>query len=344
MSLTYSKTGVDRNARAKAKKALSLFEKPKGTVQTPFNNLYPLDEKRGKYFIETSDGVGTKVLLTQLSGKHWVAGWDAIAMVVNDAIRCGAVPKSITDIIDIADSSGSEFYGILDGISRACAQAGCFVAGGETADVRELVNGFSSNPYHVNASCFAVVERKKIISGRNISPGNAIVGLESSGLHSNGFSLARRALFKQFGGAFDALQSDGKKVLEECVLPTKIYVKPFLSLADAVNVKAAVNITGDAFFKFEKLQHFSNVGFEFDFFKPQPIFRKIRENGGVSWGEMFKTFNMGWGFAVVVSQNDADEAVRLLARNGVKASVFGKVVKGNSITVEFEGEKIVLKK
>jgi len=283
-------------------------------------------------------------LLTQLSGEHWVAGWDAIAMVVNDAIRCGAAPKSVTNAIDIANSSSVEFREILKGVGRACREAGCFVAGGETADVGALLKGSSKNPYHVNASCFATVKRERVINARNLKPGDSIVGLESNGLHSNGFSLARKALFKQFGGALDALEGRGRKLLEECVKPTRIYVKPFFALANAAEVKAAVNITGDAFLKFEKLQKFSNVGFAFDFFKPHPIFRKIQEHGGVSWSEMFKTFNMGWGFSIVVSPSEENAALRTLKKHGVKASVCGKVVKGKKITVEFEGETLFLKK
>ncbi len=341
MGLDYSKTGVNRQARAKAKNAISVFAKPKGTVKTPFNDLFPLGKN---YYVHTTDGVGTKVLLTQLSGQHWVAGWDAIAMVVNDAIRCGATPQSVTNAIDIADSTGAEFKGIIEGVNKACRESGCFVAGGETADVRELVKGASANPYHVNASCFAIVEKNKIIDARGLKAGDAIIGLESNGLHSNGFSLARKALFAQLGSAYAALGGKREALLKECVKPTCIYVKPFLALANDVKVKAAVNITGDAYLKFEKLQGFSKVGFSFDCFKPQKIFYEIQDKGSVAWEEMFKTFNMGWGFAVVVNAGEEDAALRSLKKNGMRASVIGKVVKGNAITVDFEGRKMVLKK
>ena len=345
MGLTYARTGVDRTARASAKKIISIFKKPRGVLKTPFNDLFPLDEDKENYYVHTTDGVGTKVLLTELSGEHWVAGWDAIAMVVNDAIRCGATPQSITNAVDIADSSGREFKEILEGIRKACRESGCFVAGGETADVGALVKGASRNPYHVNASCFATVEKKKIIDARRLQPGDVILGLQSSGLHSNGFSLVRKALFKQFGGAYDASGREGRRLLGECVKPTRLYVKPFLAAAGEVDMKAAVNVTGDAFLKFEKLQNFSKgVGFEFDYFQPQKIFGEIRRAGGIGLREMFKTFNMGWGFAVIVSAHDEGRALNAFKRQHVPAEAIGKVVKGGGITVEFEGKKIGLKK
>ena len=342
MGLDYSQSGVDRNARAAAKKAISVFSKPKGMVKTPYNDLFPLS--KGQYYLETTDSVGTKVLLSQLAGKHWLSGWEAVACVVNDVIRCGAAPLSITDTIEIADSSGPELKQILEGISKACTESGCFVAGGETADVRELLQGASPNPYIVIASCFGAVSAKKIINGKNLKPGDSVIGLESSGVHANGISLVRKALFSEFGGSFDSKSAKGKRLLDECLAPTRLYVKPFLSLAEQVKVKAAVNITGDSFLKFDKLQAFSKVGFELDQFKQQGIFREIRQAGGVDWQEMFKTFNMGWGFAAVVSKQDEAAALNILKAKGVKAGVIGKVVKGGAITVEFEGRKMVLKK
>src|SRR3989344_4038947 len=342
MGLDYSQSGVDRNARAAAKKAISVFSKPKGMVKTPYNDLFPLS--KGQYYLETTDSVGTKVLLSQLAGKHWLSGWEAVACVVNDVIRCGAAPLSITDTIEIADSSGPELKQILEGISKACTESGCFVAGGETADVRELLQGASPNPYIVIASCFGAVSAKKIINGKNLKPGDSVIGLESSGVHANGISLVRKALFSEFGGAFDSKSAKGKRLLDECITPTRLYVKPFLALAEQVNVKAAVNITGDAFLKFDKLQAFSKVGFKFDCFKPHGIFKEIQNAGEVSTEEMFKTFNMGWGFVAIVSPQNESAALSILKAKGVKAGVIGKVVKGNSITVDFEGEKIKLKK
>lgn len=342
MGLDYSQSGVDRNARANAKKAISVFSKPRGTVKTPYNDLFPLG--KGQYYLETTDSVGTKVLLSQLSGKHWLSGWEAVACVVNDVIRCGAAPLSITDTIEIADSSGPELKQILEGISKACTESGCFVAGGETADVRELLQGASSNPYIVIASCFGTVSAKKILDGRSLKPGDSIIGLESSGVHANGISLVRKALFSEFGGAFDSTSGKGKRLLDACLAPTRLYVKPFLALAEQVKVKAAVNITGDSFLKFDKLQGFSKVGFTFDNFNPQGIFKEIQNAGSVSTEEMFKTFNMGWGFAAVVSKQDEAAALGVLKAKGVKAGVIGKVVKGSAITVEFEGRKMVLKK
>ncbi|HIH20795.1 TPA: hypothetical protein HA244_06005 [Candidatus Micrarchaeota archaeon] len=336
MGLDYRKAGVNREARANAKKAISIFKKPRGTIKTPYNDLLPLGDGKS-YYLETTDSVGTKVLLTQMAGRHDIAGWEAVACVVNDAIRCGATPKSITNTIEIADSSGREMKQILEGINKACMESGCFVAGGETADVRELVKGVSPNPYMVIASCFGTVPNSKIIRGSGLTQGDVIIGMESSGLHANGISLARKALFRQFDGAYAANESKGKKLLQQCISPTKLYVKPFLALAQEVEVKAAFNVTGDSYLKFDKLSEFNpGLGFDFNFFKPQPIFREIQRAGRVAWDEMFKTFNMGWGFAVVVPQEDENGALKSLKKHGVRSSVIGNVVRGHCISIAFE--------
>ncbi len=341
MSLSYADAGVNRQERDTAKKAFSSFEGSYGLskygkpLKLPFNTVYPVGEK---YNVKTCDGVGTKVLIAELAGKHDTIGIDAVAMVVNDAIRCGAEPIAVTDIIDARKSTPELLGELQKGLEAGVEMAGCPLVGGETADVPELM----SAPYHINCDCVGEVDRKSIVSGRGISAGDVVVGMRSSGLHSNGISLARKALFKEWGGsygAFDQPDGIGGELAMEALKPTEIYVKPALRAMAEYNVKAAVHITGDAYLKFGKLFGYSpGIGFEFDNFHPQGIFKLIQRQG-VSWEEMFKTFNMGWGFALVVAKEDADGIIQLL---GGGAEVIGHAIKGSGITISYEGKKMGL--
>ncbi|MEM0476014.1 MAG: phosphoribosylformylglycinamidine cyclo-ligase [Candidatus Norongarragalinales archaeon] len=356
---TYAAAGVDRAARARAKK-FGLLEAtlPSGWRRTPFNNLVPLDAAR--YCLLTVDGVGTKILVAQLAQKlgladsrvHENIGVDAIAMVANDCVRCGARPIAFADTLDACRSEPTLISAIARGLARAAREAGAPVAGGETADVRELVRGLRGvNAYSLNASCFGVVERSRVIDGSRIRAGDAVVGLRSSGFHANGFSLARRVLFKEWGGLYDA--EDKPKGLKralalELLAPTRIYVKNVLAAVKEFEVRGAVHVTGDAYAKFLKLTPFCGCGFEFNNFKPQPVFGLIQSaaeelGGAVFNAEMFRTFNMGWGFALIVPQKQADSLCSFLKRHGENAEVIGAATKNKSVAIRFQGEKIVLR-
>lgn len=333
---TYAEAGVDRELRSKAKKHLidlkSTFTLSKhgSIIETPFNNLYPISND--VLHVKTSDSVGTKVLLAQLADKHDTIGIDAIAMVVNDCIRCGAQPIALTDTIDMKKSD-PEIIGELEkGLKTGAYEAGCPLIGGEIADVPEIINA----SYNIICDCVGEVEKNKVITGEKIKPGDTIIGLPSSGAHSNGISLLRKTLFKEWGGRYDAferLDNFNNELIYEALEPTKIYVKPFLEAAKRIDILGAVHITGDAYLKFRKL---TNFGFEFDNFKPHPIFNLIRDCG-VQTEEMFKTFNMGWGFAVIVRKEDADNALQILK----DSEIIGKII-DKGLIIKFEGKKIVL--
>jgi len=333
---TYAEAGVDRELRKEAKKQLvnlkSTFSLSKHgkIIETPFNTLYPINND--VFHVKTSDGVGTKVLLAQLAGKHDTIGIDAIAMVVNDCIRCGAQPIALTDAIDIKKSEPEIIDDIQKGLNIGAHEAECPLVGGETADVPELMNAF----YHINCDCVGEVEKNKIITGEKIKPGDVIIGLPSSGVHSNGISLLRKTLFKAWGGKYDTfekLDNFDRELIYEALEPTKIYVKPFLNAVKEIDILGAVHITGDAYLKFRKL---TNFGFEFDNFKPQPIFNLIRDCG-ISTEEMFKTFNMGCGFATIVRKEYVENALQVLKGS----EVIGKII-DKKIIIKFEGKKIVL--
>lgn len=334
MEKTYSAAGVDRKLRSAAKKYMDFNPASKygKLVKTPFNLLYPLD---GRYFVKTADGVGTKVLLAQLANKHDTIGIDAVANVANDCIRCGAEPIAVTDIIDIKKSLPRTIRELYKGLKAGAEEAACLLIGGETADVPEILNA----DYHINCDCVGEIEKDKIIRG-SVKVGDIVIGLRSSGLHSNGFSLARKVLFKKWGGAFDAFKIlDGfdKELVLECLEPATIYVKPVLELCKNVNVLAAVNITGDAYLKFGKI----NAGFEFYNFRPHPVFDLIQKIGRISDKEMLRTFNMGWGFAVVVNKWNADNALDILNKH-VQSEVIGTVT-SKGIVALYKGKRIILK-
>jgi len=179
-----------------------------------------------------------------------------------------------------------------------------------------------------------------------------VIGLRSSGIHSNGISLARKVLFKEWGGKYEPYDiPDGftREIVYEVLEPTKIYAKPVLNAAKKVKMKAAVHITGDAYLKFDKLMKFSKgIGFEFNNFKPQPIFELIQKTaaevrGAIKDEEMLKAFNMGWGFAVVVDKNDEEKATASLEKSGVKAERIGKVTDSRKIIALYKGKKIGLR-
>ena len=192
MEFTYSASGVDREARMLAKD-FSAFEKgQKGLKKTPFQNLI---DGGNNYSALLADGVGTKVLLAQLAGIHGTIGIDGVAMVANDAARAGLRPKFLVDIIDIYHSERGLISDLVRGIDKGAKIAGCSVVGGETADVPSIVKGFGSNPYNLNFSLYAEAQKQNTVLGTGLRPGDAIIGLRSSGIHSNGASLVRKILF-----------------------------------------------------------------------------------------------------------------------------------------------------
>lgn len=355
--ITYAAAGVDRELRAEAKKALRLlkstyrFSRYGEVVQLPFGNVFPY---RGDCYLDlVIEGVGTKVLVAQLAGKYDTIGVDGVAMAVNDVIRSGARPLAVADNIHAQASDPVLVKEWMKGIAKGAAEAGCVVPSGEIGDVAELIKGLvEGKGFDMVLAAIGEVSKDKIITGRNLKPGDVIIGLRSSGIHSNGVTLARKILFKQWGGKyepFDVPEPLERELVYEVLEPTKIYVNPVLKVAEHVRVKAAVHITGDAYLKFNRLTLFSKgVGFEFNNFKPQPIFDLIQKTalelgGQIPDEEMFKTFNMGWGFALVVDPADKDEALDILERSKVNAEEIGYVTKVRGIRVLYKGKRIILK-
>jgi len=354
--LTYSEAGVDRKVRAESKQALSTLKQTYTlgrygrVVQLPYGNIFFAGDR---YLDLVIEGVGTKVLLAQLADKYDTIGVDGVAMAVNDVIRSGAAPLALADNFHVHFSDPYLVREWLKGIVKGAEMADCPVVGGEIGDVAALIKGLAEGKgFDLVVASVGEVKEEEVILGRDIKPGDTVVGLRSSGVHSNGISLVRKVLFRHWGGKFEPFDvPDGfdRAIVYEALEPTRIYVKPFLRVAREVKVKAAVHVTGDAYVKFDRLMSYSRgIGFEFSNFKPQPIFGLIQRTapevgGEITDEEMLKTFNMGWGFAVVVDKGDADDTIGICERCDVEAEQIGKVTDTGRIVAYYRNRKILLK-
>jgi len=354
---TYARAGVDRELRTESKKALRIlsetykFSRYGGVIQLPYGNIFPLRENR--YLDLVIEGIGTKVLVAQLAEKYDTIGIDGVAVAVNDVIRSGAKPLAVADNIHAQVSDPALVEEWMKGIVKGATEAECVVPSGEIGDVAEVIKGIvKGKGFDMVFAAVGEVPDEKIISGRDIKIGDVIIGLQSSGIHCNGISLARKILFKQWGGRYepyDTPEGLDREVVYEVLEPTKIYVKPLLRVAEELKVKAAVNVSGDAYLKFDRLTEFSKgIGFEFDNFSPQPIFELIRktasELGGViADEEMLKTFNMGWGFAIIVDKMNKDRALDVLEKTEAQAEQIGHVLDSKGIKILYKDKKIILK-
>jgi len=339
---TYAEAGVDRELRMKSKEALSILEKTYRfsrygeIVQLPYGKIFPFAKGYLDFAVE---GVGTKVLVAQLANKYDTIGIDGVALAVNDVIRSGARPLAIVDNIHAQVSDPKLVDKWMKGIIKGATEAECVVPGGEIGDVAEIIKGVADGrAFDMVIACVGELSKEEIVFGNDIKAGDSVIGLRSSGIHSNGVSMARKVLFKRWGGKYepyDIPEGLDREVVYEVLEPMRIYVKPALKVAEAYQIKGLVHITGDAYLKFDRLMMFSRgIGFEFDNFKPQPIFELIQEvasevRAPISDEEMLKTFNMGWGFAVVADKGDRDSIIDSFEKNGVEAEQIGKVTDGS---------------
>jgi phosphoribosylformylglycinamidine cyclo-ligase len=353
---TYAEAGVDIETRAKSKAALKLlkqtfkFSKYGRVVTLPYGKIFPFGDN---YLDLQVEGVGTKVLVAQLADKYDTIGIDGVALVVNDVIRSGAEPLAIVDNIHVQVSDPVLIKELMKGITEGAEESECLVPAGEIGDVAEVITGVAKGKsFDLVVACLGELDKDRIIRGDNIKPGDTIIGLKSSGVHSNGITLARKVLFKQWGGKYETFAiPDGfnRELVYEVLEPMKIYVKPLQRLAEKVRIKAAVHITGEGFAKFKHLMKFSKgVGFEFHNFKPQPIFNLIQQTaretkGEISDEEMLKTFNMGWGFALIVEKKDTDSTIDCVEKAGAEAEQIGKVVRSGKIIAHYKNKKILLR-
>ena len=275
--------------------------------------------------VSGTDGVGTKLKIAFLMGKHDTVGIDCVAMCVNDIICCGAKPLFFLDYIACGKNVPEVIEQIVKGVSEGCVQAGCALIGGETAEHPGLM---PEDEYDLAGYSTGIVDREKIIDNKTMKAGDVVIALPSSGVHSNGFSLVRKVFDVENADLKAPVEALGGRSLGEALLePTKIYVKPVLALLQEVQVKGISHITGGGFY--ENIPRSIPDGLcariEKNRIKILPIFGLIAEKGGVSERDMFNTYNMGVGMSVVVSAAEADRALAILQANGVDAYVIGEI-------------------
>ncbi len=323
--LTYKKAGVDIDkAEAFLKKIKPLLARTKrkeviGKIGG-FSGLFKprLKQLKNPVLVSATDGVGTKLMVASLLNKFEAVGVDLVAMCVNDIVVCGAEPLFFLDYIACGRLKPDTLYAVMKGIARGCCQAGCALIGGETA---ELPGMYPQDKFDLAGFCLGLVSQEKIIDGCRCRQGDLIIGLASSGLHSNGFSLVRRLFSPE----------EMKSLLSRTLLrPTRIYVSSILNLIKRVEVKAMAHITGGGFY--ENIPRVLPKGLAAVIDKGSwpiaRIFRLLQDRGGVDEREMFRTFNMGIGLVIIVSSKDAPQALALLEKSGEKAWLIGHLERG----------------
>ncbi|MGI6452120.1 MAG: phosphoribosylformylglycinamidine cyclo-ligase [Syntrophomonadaceae bacterium] len=330
--LSYKDAGVDIDAASESvemmKKWIKTTTRPEvmGEIGS-FGGLFALGNKYKKpVLVSGTDGVGTKLMVAHSLDIHDTVGIDLVAMCVNDILTHGAEPLFFLDYIATGKLMPAKIEKLVKGISQGCVEAGCALIGGETA---EMPGFYRAEEYDLAGFAVGVVEEDNIITGKAIENDDVIIGLPSTGLHSNGFSLARKVLLEKAGLAYDSfLPQLNKTIGEELLTPTKIYVKPILALLSQVTVKGMAHITGGGIL--ENLERILPQGqgalIEREKIPSQPIFHLIQELGGVEPHEMFRTFNMGVGFTLIVSPRQRPQAMELLQEAGENPAIIGKVV------------------
>ena len=336
MSESYKAAGVDITAGYKAVELMKQHIARTITAGAAsdiggFGGLFELDitgmEK--PVLVSGTDGVGTKLKLAFIMDKHDTIGIDCVAMCVNDIICCGAKPLFFLDYIACGKNVPEKIAEIVKGVAEGCIQSGAALIGGETA---EMPGFYGIDEYDLAGFSVGVVDKAKVFDNSKVKEGDVIIGLPSSGVHSNGFSLVRKVFDIENADIKVPMAELGGKTLGEALLePTKIYVKPVLALADKVTVKAVSHITGGGFY--ENIPRSIPKGFGARIVKENikvlPIFDLIAKVGNIPERDMFNTFNMGVGMSIVVDSKDADEAVKVLRENGEEAYIIGDIVKSD---------------
>ena len=294
-----------------------------------FGGLFELDIKNIKepVLVSGTDGVGTKLKMAFLMDKHDTVGIDCVAMCVNDIICVGAKPLFVLDYIAVGKNYPEKVAMIVKGGAEGCIQSEAALIGGETA---EMPGFYPEDEYDLAGFAVGVVDKSKILKKETICEGDVIIGLPSSGVHSNGFSLVRKVLDVEKEDIKKPLEALGGKSIGETLLtPTKIYVKPMVKLFEEVTVKSVAHITGGGFYENipRSLPKGYGVKIKRENVRVLPIFELIAERGNIPERDMFNTFNMGVGMTVIVAKEDADKTLEVLKAGGEDAYILGSVVK-----------------
>ena len=340
-SASYAAAGVDITA---GYKAVELMKKHVKRTVTPgvvsgiggFGGLFELDLAgyTNPVLVSGTDGVGTKIKYAMVLDKHDTIGIDCVAMCVNDIICCGAKPLYFLDYIACGKNIPEKIAAIVGGVAEGCVQAGCALIGGETAEHPGLM---PEDDYDLAGYSTGIVDKSKIFDSTAVKAGDVIIALPSTGVHSNGFSLVRKVFGVEYENLTRYSAELGMTLGEALLMPTKIYVKPVLALAEKVTVKAVSHITGGGFY--ENIPRSIPDGFtavvETAALPTKPIFAMLQKEGNIPTRDMYNTFNMGTGMTLVVAKEEADTAVETLKANGEAPVIIGEIAAGE--------EKVVLR-
>ena len=333
--MDYKKAGVDIEAGYESVKLMKKYVqetmRPEvlgglGGFSGAFD-LSSIKDMEEPVLLSGTDGCGTKVKLAFLMDKHDTIGIDAVAMCVNDVACAGGEPLFFLDYIACGKNYPEKIATIVSGVAEGCKQSGCALVGGETAEHPGLM---PEDEYDLAGFAVGVVDKKDIITGENLKDGDVLIGMASTGVHSNGFSLVRKVFDVNEENLKQYYEELGTTLGEALLTPTKIYVRPMLSLMKTCTVKAVSHVTGGGFY--ENLPRMMKEGYtakiDTNAFPTLPIFDLIQKTGNIPTQDMYSTFNMGIGMCVVVPASEAEKAIAHLKENGEEAFLIGTVVKG----------------
>lgn len=333
-SESYKEAGVDVTAGYQS------VELMKETVRSTYNEgvvsdlggfggLYALNASKMKepILVSGTDGVGTKLKLAFLMNKHDTIGQDCVAMCVNDIVCCGAKPLFFLDYMALGKNVPEVVATIVKGVADGCKMAGCSLVGGETA---EMPGFYQPGEYDLAGFSVGVVEKEKMIDSKNIEIGDKVIGIASSGVHSNGFSLVRKIFDIKEENINQYQEELGMSLGQALLTPTKIYVKAILELLEKVQVKGISHITGGGFYENmpRMLREGVSLKIQKDSYPVLPIFKLIQKTGNIPERDMYNTFNMGIGMAVIVKKEETQKTIEILEQQGEKAYVIGEVIEG----------------
>jgi len=334
MTLTYKKAGVDIAKIKQSQSAIGRIIQSTHKLQKKirivhgFGHYAGIVEISNKTLLAThTDGVGTKVMIANMMKKYDTIGIDCVAMNVNDVICIGATPISFVDYIAANKNDKSIFKKIVQGLVKGAREASVPIVGGETSIMPDVISG-NHFAFDLAGMVVGMLTKKNIVLGNKIKPGDIIIGVKSSGLHSNGYSLARKVLLSKYS-LKDRIKGVGK--LGDVLLkPTQIYVKPVLKALVECQVHGLAHITGGSFTKLLRLK---KTGYLLDEMpKPSPVFQLL-QNGGVSRTEMYKTFNMGIGFCVMAPKNEEERIISIFKKHDMKSNRVGKIIEKKGVFV-----------
>lgn len=335
MPIDYKASGVDVDAANKEVDLLKDIVKKtysKGVLSElgGFSGIFELDinEYKNPVLVSGTDGVGTKLKLAFMMDKHDTVGIDCVAMCANDILCQGAKPLFFLDYIATSKLIPEKMAQIVSGVAKGCLESECALIGGETA---EMPGFYSNGEYDIAGFCVGVVDKQKIITGENIKPGDIILGLPSSGVHSNGFSLIRKLFFEDNKYKVDDyIEEFGKTLGEELLTPTRIYVKEVLDLLKNYEIKAMSHITGGGFY--ENIPRMLNDGLRavinMSEFSTPAVFQYIQKLGEIEIKEMYRTFNMGIGLVMVLDQEIANNIISQYESRSEKIYIVGEITEG----------------